>query len=595
MTYTITRRIFGVILFTLVLSVLLISMSWSAVSQTQPHVPRPYLVADINPGPDASSPTYLTAGSKTLYAFASDPDRRGVWATDGTEANTQFAGEIYPYYSGLATPPFFATPVAQSGRPVAVEDKLFYVNDDGVSGEELWVSDGSPTGTLMLQDIRPGFGRSSPGSFATLNGQLLFRASNDTYGPELWISDGTVTNTHVLKDIVPGSSGSYPHNLINVDDVIYFRANAELLGDSIWRSDGTESGTWLVVDVVPDNAIASYPYFGTMVSANSLFFLAVYHPTYGLEFWRSDGTQDGTWLLKDIAPGAAHSLVNLADDFVTFADTFYFYANDMSMYGGELWRTDGTVNNTVLVKDINVGSGSSGIKRLAVVNGRLFFTASDGVNGRELWTSDGTENGTVMIADINPDGDSIPSFSLSVQEDYAGMNGLYFFPANDGIHGTELWQSDGTAEGTVMVMDINPGESSSSPRFFAVADNTLYFSANDGQHDTELWALSYSAFARDDDVVTKMGQTVGIIFLENDNYIDPDQLEITITSQPQHGDVILNNSAFIYTPEAGYIGADSFTYTISDSTSEPKVATVSITVEGTQLFLPYIVKLNLLD
>lgn len=146
-----------------------------------------------------------------------------------------------------------------------------------------------------------------------------------------------------------------------------------------------------------------------------------------------------------------------------------------------------------------------------------------------------------------------------------------------------------------MVMDINPGEYSSNPGYFAAVDNTLYFSANDGLHDTELWALSYSAFARDDYVITRMGQTVGILFLENDNYVDPDQLEVTIASQPQHGNVVLNSSAFLYTPDIGYIGADSFTYTISDGTGEPEAAIVYISVEGEILYLPFILHSSTLN
>lgn len=554
------------------------------------------LVHDLADGNGDGAPSYLTNANGTIYLFANDDDQRGVWTTDGTEDNAQFAAEVYPeWYSTAVPPPVFATPVSQSGRPAAVEDKFFYVNDDSVSGEELWVSDGSPTGTFMLQDINPGSGRSYLGSLVALNDQLLFRAYSPTYGSELWISDGTVTNTHILKDIQPGPDPSYPHNLINLDGVVYFRANDAVLGDSIWRSDGTEAGTWLVVDVIPDNSAKAYPYVGAMASVSDLFFLMVNHPSYGYEFWRSDGTPEGTWLLKDIAPGTASSLSQTYDSYIGLDDTFYFYADDNGAYGGELWRSDGTISNTVMVKDINVGGGDSVIRKMAAVDGRLFFIATDGIHGNELWVSDGTEAGTVMVADINPSGNSTPPYYTYINENFAVMNGNYYFAATDGVHGVELWQSDGTPEGTFMVMDINPGEYSSNPGYFAAVDNTLYFSANDGLHDTELWALSYSAFARDDYVITRMGQTVGILFLENDNYVDPDQLEVTIASQPQHGNVVLNSSAFLYTPDIGYIGADSFTYTISDGTGEPEAAIVYISVEGEILYLPFILHSSTLN
>ena len=39
---------------------------------------------------------------------------------------------------------------------------------------------------------------------------------------------------------------------------------------------------------------------------------------------------------------------------------------------------------------------------MTAVGDTLFFTADDGVNGNELWKSDGTEAGTVLVKDINP-------------------------------------------------------------------------------------------------------------------------------------------------------------------------------------------------
>ena len=82
----------------------------------------------------------------------------------------------------------------------------------------------------------------------------------------------------------------------------------------------------------------------------------------------------------------------------------------------------------------------------------MFFTAGDGAHGPELWKSDGTEAGTVLVKDIHPGagGYSSPS-SLT------GVGGTLFFAADDGTHGSELWKSDGTEAGTVLVKDINAG------------------------------------------------------------------------------------------------------------------------------------------
>src|SRR6516165_7035797 len=106
-----------------------------------------------------------------------------------------------------------------------------------------------------------------------------------------------------------------------------------------------------------------------------------------------------------------------------------------------------------LLRDIFPGASSS-IKVTTVpqsiptVNGIVYFPADDGVHGLELWRSDGTSAGTTMVKDINPgSGNSFPT-SLT------NFNGTLFFAANDGVHGKELWRSNGTAVGTVLVKKI---------------------------------------------------------------------------------------------------------------------------------------------
>jgi ELWxxDGT repeat protein len=141
--------------------------------------------------------------------------------------------------------------------------------------------------------------------------------------------------------------------------------------------------------------------------------------------------------------------------------TLYFYVDD-GVHGWELWKSDGTAEGTALVKDINPGSGDScsgsecEYSELTAVNGTLYFNAEDGVNGIELWKSDGSADGTVLVKDINSGGDG-----LRYSADLTDMNGTLYFNADDGVHGEELWKSDGTADGTVLVKDISLGGTSS--------------------------------------------------------------------------------------------------------------------------------------
>jgi ELWxxDGT repeat protein len=134
-----------------------------------------------------------------------------------------------------------------------------------------------------------------------------------------------------------------------------------------------------------------------------------------------------------------------------------------------------------MVKDILVGAVGSYPFNLTEFGSEVYFYADDGTNGNELWKSNGTASGTVMVKDINSTDESYPDY-LTV------FAGALYFAADDGVSGYELWKSDGTSSGTVRVGDINPN-SGSSLTHFAASATTLFFSANNGTLGTELWAV----------------------------------------------------------------------------------------------------------
>jgi ELWxxDGT repeat protein len=133
-----------------------------------------------------------------------------------------------------------------------------------------------------------------------------------------------------------------------------------------------------------------------------------------------------------------------------------------------------------MVLDINPGITSSNLSGMVAIGSTTYFSADDGVNGRELWKSVGTAAGTTLVKDINPGGSSNPSSLTNV-------NGTLFFLADDGTHGYELWKSDGTAAGTTLVEDIVPGSGHASPRYLTNVNGTLFFTAQESTHGRELW------------------------------------------------------------------------------------------------------------
>jgi ELWxxDGT repeat protein len=166
-----------------------------------------------------------------------------------------------------------------------------------------------------------------------------------------------------------------------------------------------------------------------------------------------------------------------------------FFVGSDSVHGQELWKSDGSAAGTTLVKDLNVNPVeeiSSYPHRLTPVGGTLFFVADDGVHGFELWKSDGTAAGTTLVKDIIPaDRRATPPGPLTA------VGNTLFFRADDGVHGAELWTSDGTPGGTALVQDLNPGAASADPSDFTRIGTTVFFSAQTPTTGMELWAMNY--------------------------------------------------------------------------------------------------------
>jgi ELWxxDGT repeat protein len=177
---------------------------------------------------------------------------------------------------------------------------------------------------------------------------------------------------------------------------------------------------------------------------------------------------------------------------VPAGDRLFFAAED-DAHGSELWTSDGTETGTVLVEDIFPGSASgvpgNGFRRAGpiAIGSLVFFAADDGVHGIELWRSDGTAAGTYLVRDVN-------ASEFSASPSYlADAGGILVFSADDGQHGEEPWVSNGSSAGTQVLQDLLPGPASSRPRSFTRAAGRVYFAANDGESGIELWTVPLSA------------------------------------------------------------------------------------------------------
>ena len=531
--FTPERRRLGGALGTL-LGVL--ALLWGLLPGAARAQSAPQLVKDINTTTTdhvSAYPRSLVVAGKTAY-FTADHALYGreLWKTDGTAAGTTLVKDVYPG-------PFSSNPVSFA----AMGSTLYFTAYDDVYELELWKSDGTAAGTAMVKEIIPVRYKSDIHSLTPFHGALLFAANDEVHGPELWKSDGTAAGTFRLKNFNP-VNGGYPHHFTVMNDTLYLVADetiyntyttrpalwksdgtsegtvrvAALNGDNsdlinangrlfystfnseaqqnlrhVWLSDGTEAGTRKLASIPSDSAYTNGWNCLPATLPNGVIFFFNSDPGNSMSLWRSDGTTQGTSLVKTIAftPSAPPYTTPTfyPQQILALNGAAYFFVADVD-HGAELWKSDGTAAGTVMLKDIRPGPDSCNPRGMAIVGGNLYFMADDGVHGEELWKTDGTAAGTVMVKDINPAGTRNDSCAYSQLYSFgvvAEFNGKMLFVTDDGKRGFELWISDGTAAGTQLLKDVGVGSHSSLSYPVACGDRALYFGANDGVHGMELW------------------------------------------------------------------------------------------------------------
>ncbi len=343
--------------------------------------------------------------------------------------------------------------------------------------------------------------------------RLLFISQYDQYGnysccgnnQKIYVTDGDNTTTELNNVAYTAvSQGS------KLGNTIYFTQNSEiwqlplstvrLLQPGQSNDNGTvvDNATWTgnpsrIASVGTSNNNYNSAQLQGAMKANGKLYFRIYNSSMNsnerYQWWKSDGTSSGT---TKILAGYQMDAANLYEqnEHLLYTKNNYTGGGCCSSYDpNQLWstRSTGSDNQTLLAtiglsNRYHYHSDSPKITFVAQLpNGKWLFTANDGTHGKELWVTNGTAAGTLMLRDIYAGNSS----GIATNFEYKVIGNLLYFAANDGINGEELWVTNGTAAATLKAKDFRTGSGGSNPKLFSI-NGKLHLFANDGS-GVKIW------------------------------------------------------------------------------------------------------------
>ncbi len=385
-------------------------------------------ITDLNPN-GSSIPSFSENEFNGKYYFAASDSVHGreLWSLDTSDNSVSMVKDIEEGADSSGPGNFFV-----------YNESLYFSATQGDFRSALWKTDGTSDGTVLVFDPRTSNGSASVGNFVELNNKLFFTAYGDVddqhVGLEWWVSDGSTEGTSLLTELVTGSDGSGINETIVWKNKIFFEATDgnNTPSDtehsySLFVSDGSANGTILLKDINPTEVASSEARIDSFTDLGERLIFTARDGVYGSELWVTDGTTEGTQLVKDITEGASSSTIR---SFKVLDNTAYFLAYNGDSRTSSLWRTDGTSDGTTNIMDFDNATD------LEVIDAGIIVSATLGESSG-LWLSDGTEQGTQLFyqdSDIGWLNDN--------------LNPIVYFYKNN-----ELWYTDGSTEGTKLAVD----------------------------------------------------------------------------------------------------------------------------------------------
>ena len=488
-----------------------------------------------------SESNHATLGGYLYYIGSDGEHGNELWRTNGTPAGTSMVADVSP---GPAST--FINGIFSAGG------RIYFSDGESVT----WVSGGTAVSTRLL--VRAGTYAAADAPAIT-NGALLSMRTNDE-GAELWSTNGTPAGTHLLADIKPGAEGSYPSNFERIGDYQYFIATIDTC-DCIYRSNGLSVSLIEPQDEQPGASGAKL----LNVNGDLVFIGGNYVDGEYLYRWDGSSLHEISRLYVPSDPVLADGVVYVRANrdggtpHLLRYDTSDDSLTDLNASGGSTWFRDGFVlgkkfifgqsdgdqrtlwqvtDNTASPSQIATLPSDSGygewLRGAVIANNKLFITmrsdehqyvtyfvptSGDPVRipkGKwdPIWPYDGFPavvlNGKVVVTGQNSESVAFlvavtPNESLShvVLSEPAGprfddpsnlpgiasltLNGTFYFTSMDNRHGLELWALPRGATTARMVKDIYVGSGDSNPSLLTAVGGKLIFAATSARGGREVW------------------------------------------------------------------------------------------------------------
>ena len=369
-----------------------------------------FRISDIQPGYPDSSPFGMVEMNGRVYFSARAPEDTStntflsghyahLWETDGTFNGTKRVSEDYL----PLLPPF-----SHQFEKIVLNNRLIFggiLRTATGNDFELWTSDGTNAGTHILKDINPGQGpgsstSSNPQFFVELNGKIYFKAQTLSQGLEWWMTDGTEAGTEIMLDLISGPINglNYGDDFIKVANRLFFPASANL-----WFTDGTATGT----KIISKNGWASGNYRNDPIIIGELNGEVIFEnrgENYDLWITNIDSLKSFQ-LAANLHVIPDDSRINRCEACHSVLDSIFVFAGNDDINGWQLWRTNGTPEGTWLLRDKHVGVLGSFPQNFVKYDGLTYFIARDWGGKLNIYRTDGQAQ--TEIADGFDKGDPV--------------------------------------------------------------------------------------------------------------------------------------------------------------------------------------------